>query len=395
MLYFLKEKHDCTGCSACVANCPVNCIIMKEDIEGFLYPTASDDCIHCGKCERTCPQRLYNSVKSAVDMPQEAYAALSKDYKIWKRSASGGAFSEICKAWDKNAYFVGARWNGLTVQEDIIQGIENITPLCKSKYIYSNPGNCFSNIKELLDAEKKVLFAGTPCQVAGLKSFLTREYSNLLLVDLICHGVGSPKVFNECLNDLETQFGSKVKGYEFRSKRDAYEADYLSRIEFENGKKVYVLKDPYNQLFLQQKCLRPSCGKYCKYRSNKRQGDITIADYKGLTQVFPELRGTNRNYSTIVINSSRGKDLFEKMQTISIKKCEMKDIENYNPLFFHQTFYSDLRDAFFEKFSESPQSAIKDNTSQLIISKRHFARRIFDSLPFRIRRIVIRLLKRG
>ena len=186
MLAFLKNnKEKCTGCTACMASCPVNCISMIRDEEGFLYPTADEKCIHCGKCEKICPQNNKTIIFDQVE--KKAYAALSFDKEIWYRSASGGAFSEICKVFennDSNTIFVGAKWNGLKVEESCVEGSANILPLCKSKYIASDVNDTFRRIKMFLLKNQKVLFCGTPCQVAGLRNFLGREYDNLFLIDL-------------------------------------------------------------------------------------------------------------------------------------------------------------------------------------------------------------------
>ena len=191
MLYFMKEKMQCTGCSACYNICPTKCITMEKDEEGFLYPIASDRCVHCGKCETVCS--AVNKKNDGGSTLPEAYCALTKDNKVWKQSASGGTFTEICKAWNiGDSVFCGATWNGLNIEHKCVQGIGNIGLLRRSKYVASDTKNVFREVKDYLIVGKRVVFCGTPCQVAGLKLFLGKEQENLLLIDLICHGVGSP-----------------------------------------------------------------------------------------------------------------------------------------------------------------------------------------------------------
>ncbi len=388
MLYFTNEKKYCTGCSACYSVCPVKCITMEKDEEGFLYPIASDECIHCGKCEKICPVAEAEAMKQSFQ--QKAYCVLTKDKEIWKRSASGGAFSEICKAFgDNDTIISGAAWDGFNVHHICVKGTDNIAPLCKSKYISSSPENVFSEIKNYLSNEKKVVFCGTPCQVAGLKNFLGKEYENLLLIDLICHGVGSPDVFKVCMSEIGDQFGIAVNSYQFRAKRDVYQTDYLACITFNDGKRKYLVNDQYIQLFLNQNCLRPSCGENCRYRNETRQGDITIADFKGLTKVFPELSCAKRNYSSVVVNSSKGDAVIKNMlKSVKFMECELDDIKKYNPLFFRQTWFSKDRDNFFKDFLLNSKEAIKKWTTDATVNERSLKRKVYDILPVFIRRFI-------
>ena len=395
MLPFIKEKGDCTGCTSCMASCPIQCIHMERDEEGFLYPVAGSLCIHCNKCEYVCPQQKSAEPRGSVSINQVAYAGVTKDYQVWLRSTSGGAFSEICNAWGNlHTAVFGAAWKGFEVHHTRVTS-DSIASICKSKYVESSLDNCFVKLKNDLENGIKVVFAGTPCQVAGLRSFLSKDYDNLLLVDLICHGVGSPTVFQTCICVISEQLGKRIKYYEFRSKRGPYETDYMSKAILDDGETVYLTQDPYMQLFLKQDCLRPSCGKNCKYRNNDRQGDITIADFKGLTEVFPELRGTKRNYSTLVANTKKGEMLIEQklIYTMELHKCSLDVIEKYNPLFFHQTEYSKNRDIFFKEFIKDSGLTVKKYTKRMKINKKSLKRIIFDMLPVYIRKKVMSIKK--
>lgn len=395
MLPFILDKKDCVGCTACVSACPVKCITMERDEEGFLYPKANGSCISCGKCEWVCPQ-INGNLFNREEYQQTAFAALSKDAEIWQRSASGGAFSEICKAWDRNddTMFVGAAWNGLNVEHKCVIGTKNLPILCKSKYVASSMGDVFSVIKIYLENNGRVVFCGTPCQVAGLRSFLRAEYPNLLLIDLICHGVGSPAVFESCIENLEEQFGKKITSYEFRAKKKTYQTDYMQRIGCMWSDDLYILNDPYIQLFLSQTCLRASCGKNCKYRNEIRQGDITIADFKGLQNVFPQLNGTKRNYSSVIINSSKAEMLLPRMkENMIMLECSIEDIKKYNPLFYRNTWDSEVRDVFFKEYIASPKETICKYTKPASLYKETIKRKIYNFLPEKARRTIVNFLK--
>jgi len=391
MMYFLNHKAECTGCTACMSACPFGCIHMERDKEGFLYPIASDKCIHCGKCERACPS-LNKFTGFDLDK-QLAFFAVTKNKKIWRRSASGGAFSEICNAFgDANTLICGAQWDGLKVEHSCVIGVENITPLCKSKYVASDLRNCFTKIKEHIVKGNKAIFCGTPCQVAGLRAFLGKDYNNLLLIDLICHGVGSPVVFEECVELTGKQLGIEPKHYGFRYKPTGhFLARHISYIS-DGQNKYLITNDQYNQLFLSQLCLRPSCGKNCIYRTQKRQGDITIADFNGADSI-KDLSYKKHNYSSIIANTEKAisllKDLKKRMK---IYPCKIEDVKKYNPLFYKQTWFSNDREKFFKDFCEDSSSLTKW-VKDASIYKVSIKRRIYCLLPSVLKRMVRKVLR--
>lgn len=391
MLYFLEQKKDCTGCGACMTVCPVQCIAMEEDEEGFLYPVSDQSCISCGKCEAACRRRM----ASDGSRSQRAYAAVSRDREIWRRSSSGGAFSEICKAFavEGEIAAAGAAWDGFRVHHVFVEGIENIAVLCKSKYMESFTGDTFFKCNEYLEKGQRVVFCGTPCQVAGLKATLWKDYKNLLTIDLICHGAGSPKVFQSCIKALEQQFGEEICAYEFRAKERVYAMDYITAVTFRSGKR-YLFNDQYTQLFLQQKCLRPSCGEHCKYRTQDRQGDFTIADFKGLDKVFPACTGTKVNYSSIVVNSAKGMELLPELRkSMKVMECSIDDIKKYNPLFYRQGCISKGRNSFFEEYAAFPDDTVVKYTNPAAVYKRSIKRRILDVLPQALRGLLLKTLR--
>lgn len=395
MMPFLANKEECTGCSACYNVCPKNCIQMIQDEEGFLYPKIIGDCIGCKLCESVCPK--LNSPKIINNFTKSAYAACTKHFDIWKRSASGGAFSEICKVFGNDSTMVvGAAWDGFYVTHKTVVGVDNIKPLCKSKYIYSYVGHAYKNIKNYLQKEQKVIFCGTPCQVAGLRNYLgnTYETQNILTIDLVCHGVGSPAVFSACIKAMESQFCMQIDSYEFRSKRNVFETDHITKIS-SGSKYLYLNNDQYMQLFLNQDCLRPSCGKNCIYRNENRVGDITIADFKGLDEVFPCLCGEKKNFSTIVCNTSKGYSVVEKLKPEMVMyECSVEDVKKYNPLFSRQTWYSEDRDKFFDEFKRDSTEAILRFTKPATKYKRTICKKIYDFLPTFTRKFIKKAYKK-
>lgn len=388
MLYFTEYKSDCVGCGACMSACKTGCISMVADEEGFLYPTASDQCIRCGKCEQVCPIVHKNMPFEKQPLNQSAVCAITKDKKLWYKSASGGAFSEICNVFgNKETIVCGAAWDGFNVHHICVKGVQSIAPLRKSKYVASSLGNVFSRIKSYLNNNQTVIFCGTPCQIAGLKSFLGEPFENLLLIDLVCHGVGSPVVFKTCIDVLSRQFKTTVTSYEFRAKKSFKTDDSV----------LYIKNDPYIQLFLSQSILRPSCGKNCRFRSSRRQGDITIADFKGLTKVFPDLNCSNQNYSTIVASSEKGHRVLKMIESnMNIRECAIADIEKYNPLFSSHTWFSTEREKFFSEFSADPVKTVESWTKPAVLfrNKLSLKSKVWMLLPRLIRLIMIKVIKK-
>ena len=399
MLDFIKDKKSCTGCNACVNICPVNCISMVQDEEGFSYPHANEECIDCKKCEKICPIKS-NQTQIQPTIKQYSVAALTKDFNTWKRSTSGGAFTEICNSFgDDNTIVFGAKFAQFKVIHTYVIGVKNIEAFRKSKYVQSDINYSFKKAKYFLDNGKKVIFSGTPCQIAGLRSFLHKEYENLLCLDLICHGVGSPKVFREFIKYVNQKYHSVISTYNFREKKIKFGNFKLhtSRYIFINKSEKYIEKDEYNILFLNQLCTRESCGTNCQFRTSNRLGDLTIGDFKNLKEVFPKIKDY-KNYSTIIFNSRKGYSLLQKIESgMKIIPCDIKSIKEYNPLFYKSTIDNPLRYNFFNDFiNEMPFSKLiekyspQSNAISLLAS-------IKDFVPYCLKRelstIIIRIKK--
>ena len=395
---FLKKKSDCTACSSCVASCPVQCITMQADGKGFLYPVIDEQkCIHCHRCERVCPALHAPNTPQNLDA-RPTFAGITRNSTVWEDSTSGGAFSEICHAWSKNdadnTWVFGASFENLRV---VHKGalLEDISLFRKSKYVQSQIGTCFCQIKKLLEENKRVIFSGTPCQVAGLRNFLGKDYLNLLCIDLICHGVGSPAVFERYLIELEHKTDKKICDYMFRAKR-SYWGNFLrhqSKVTYEDNSVRYYIEDNYNKLFLKQLCLRDSCGEHCRYRQVKRYGDFTIADFNAFPTVFPRVND-GRNYSTLICNTAKAMTLLPTLeQTMQLLPCSLEKIIQYNPLLARSTPENPQRPACLQDFEKGlsveqlvDKYVIKSRFSILACLKRH--------TPFTVKHFIFRVYKR-
>ena len=363
----IKEKKNCCGCEACVQRCPKSCITMREDNEGFLYPEIDKDiCIDCGLCEKVCP--VINQAEERK--PLAVYAAKHKDEQIRMASSSGGAFTAIAeRVIDEGGVVFGAKFNqDWNVVHSYTETKEGLGTFRGSKYVQSRIGESYKEAEGFLKAGRKVLFSGTPCQIAGLKCFLRKEYDNLLTVDFICHGVPSPGVWREYLKEeTARQCGEKnsvlqrpihernalIEGISFRDKRLGWKkysfALALSTTNGSGAKNTVLLSEPLNKNiflrgFLADLYLRPSCHA-CPSKSFKSRSDITIGDFWGVQNVMPEI-DDDKGVSVVMVNSEKAGTLVEK---ISIEKFFVKydDVLPYNRAIELSTKYTIKRDSFF------------------------------------------------
>lgn len=364
MLSILK-KENCTGCYACVDICKNNSISMKIDREGFWYPIIDKNkCINCNMCERVCPVLNSTNIKNNP----VAYGCYNLDENIRFQSSSGGLFTLIAEQILKeNGIVFGAEFdNKFNVRHNYIDSIDDLNRFRKSKYVQSKIGNTYIQVEKFLKDNRKVLFSGTPCQIAGLKSYLKKEYENLFCIDFICHGVPSPKVWTKYVDYILNLYKSKLTYIDFRAKskkRGGGNGNYSMLFFFE--KEEY--RKPFNEDlymigFLNNLYLRPSCYS-CKFKSVHRISDITLADFWGVENVAPELYD-DRGTSLILINSSKGILMFDninrnlKFLNVDIRKCVKHNISlvkssNINPnrKKFFDTFEKESFDKLIAKCS--------------------------------------------
>lgn len=317
----IKEKINCSGCYSCVNSCTIKSISMYADEDGFLYPTIDKNkCINCKLCEKVCPiQSQMTYFNDSFD--KLTYGAYSINDEILKNSSSGGIFHVLAiKILKSGGVVFGAAFdnNYRKVKHIFITSEDEIYKLRGSKYIQSEIGNNYIYVKNFLDKGVKVLFSGTPCQIAGLYAFLGKQHKNLYTVDLICHGVPSEKVWNKYLDYQEYISGSKVKHIDFRNKNNGWK-EYSIFIQFSNGRvyKEMYYKDLYMKTFLSNISLRPSCTS-CKFKGEKHVSDITLGDFWGVEKLYPKIFN-NKGTSLVILNSENGKELFENISNSIVK----------------------------------------------------------------------------
>lgn len=299
---------DCCGCANCSNVCPQRAILMTANYEGFLYPEISDKCIDCGVCLKVCPQMM----NYANERGAEGYAAISKDTDILQNASSGGVWGTIAKHFlsTNNSYICAASFVDGEVKHIITKDISEIRKCQGSKYVQSNLNGCFKIIKDYLKDDKRILFCGTPCQVAALYSFLKKRPLNLFTIDLICHGVPSPTFLKK---DLEyyCKDVSRLKNVRFRWKNPRtpkFKSGFFLYIEKNNKSELYSSGfDPYFSTFMNGESFRLSCYQ-CKYANLHRVGDITIGDFDSWT-LYPNFH-PNDGKSTVIINTPLGGSLW-------------------------------------------------------------------------------------
>lgn len=309
---FICDHNQCSGCTACRNVCLRNAISMVEGEAGFKYPQVNhNSCINCGLCKVVCP---VNSKKEDSGKTPLAYAAYNNDEKIRMESSSGGLFTLISsKIIEAGGVVFGAAFNDeLFVVHDKAETVEELEKFRSSKYMQSDLGRVYREVKIELDKGRKVLFTGTPCQVEGLVSYLKKDYDNLYLQDLICHGVPSKNVWKKYLEYKSKENGEKVKKVSFRNKENKGWNNYELKLTYDNKEEFSDHStDWYMRVFLNDIALRESCY-HCNFKKRGRISDITLADFWGINKVMPEMND-EKGTSLIMVNSEKGKELFNSV----------------------------------------------------------------------------------
>ena len=317
----VTNKENCCGCGACVQGCPVQCIHMEADQEGFLYPIVDQErCIQCGLCNKICPLINTKDLKSDVLETKIAYA---QDEELRRKSSSGAIFSLCATAiLEQGGVIYGAAFDeDFRVHHMSVDTIEKLDLLRGSKYVQSDTENTFSEVRQYLEQGKKVLFTGTACQIAGLKSYLRKEWENLYTIDVLCHGVPSPALWKQYLKEKSEEYGAGVKNVSFRSKSIGWK-QFAMCIEFLNEtmyERVFT-KDAFMTLFLGNISLRPSCYA-CGFKGMPRVSDLTIGDCWGVEDHTPHM-DDNKGTSVVVVNSEKGEELV-KLISPNIVCCDV------------------------------------------------------------------------
>ena len=346
----IKDKKLCCGCNACVQRCPKQCIAVQKDEEGFLYPIVDlSICIDCGLCEKVCPVLNQGSERN----PIEVFAAVNKDDSIRMQSSSGGIFTALAEQiiQEKGVVF-GARFDEKwEVKHDYTETIEGLKAFRGSKYVQSRIGDTFSKAEFFLKAGRKVMFTGTPCQIAGLRLFLRKEYENLLAVDIICHGVPSPLVWRKYLGEKTQQGGlESIQSISFRNKNTGWKS-YSFQIEYDKNHlkssfSEYASQNIFMKGFLADLYLRPSCYA-CPTKKLKSGSDITLGDFWGIQHIKPEL-DDDKGICSFIINTRKGMEWQNKLEILKYK-FDFADVVKGNPSLVYSANIPENRVAFYDK----------------------------------------------
>lgn len=361
MYFKTLAKSECCACTACEQACPVSAISFVKDDEGFLYPTINKDkCIDCGLCERVCPVEHPNY--SNTDSP-EVYAAMVKDVEQRKKSSSGGMFYAIA-SWILNQ---GGKVYGATMDENHqvkhvgVDNFEDLNMLRGSKYVQSDLQHVFTDVKKELKSGRWCYFVGTGCQVAGLKSFLRKDYDTLLTSDLVCHGVPSQWLFDQHIKYLEDKYKGKVSDYQFRN-NELWGVCEIFNLTNRKGKvKRYKFPSyelsPYLYSFMYAMTYRYSCYE-CPFARIPRQGDITLADYWGVKEFFPEI-DASKGVSLVLVNNHKGENFFTHIEDVCyVKQTTVLDGAKYNANLLVRTHKNGLRESIYSKIKEEGYHAV-------------------------------------
>ena len=381
----ITDKYACCGCGGCVQKCPQHCISLLEDEEGFLYPSVdAATCVGCGLCEKVCPVLHQDAVRE----PLSVHAAVSPDEEVRLSRSSGGLFTELASVVIRRGGVVfGARFNSSwDVVHDYTESLSGLSDFRGSKYLQSRTGDSYRQAETFLRQGREVLFTGTPCQIAGLRHFLGKEYTNLLTLDFICHGVPSPGVFRRYLSDEVSRLSSSArKGAGKNSvllrpipsvpvadvNSGRWRIDDIRFRDKEKGWKKYsfvlvlsqapaageknTVSFSYSQTldrnafmrgFLRDLYLRPSCHK-CPAKGLSGGSDITLGDYWGIQSLMPEI-DDDRGVSAVLTGTAAGRALLSSTKA-RLYSAPYDDVKLKNPALVKSAAEPAGRAAFFKE----------------------------------------------
>ena len=320
-IVLFEENDNCCGCGACMNVCPKGAITMGENEQGFVFPNIDyDKCVSCGACVRVCG---YNNPPE-FNEPEKTYAVSNNNLDEISKSASGGAFYVFAKYIIENGgYVYGVSIepspSGIAPRHIEVSTVGDLQKLQGSKYVQSDTGFIYKNVKKRAIDGDLVLFSGTPCQVAGLKNYLGKDYDNVLLVEIICHGVPSSRLFTDFIHFYEAKKNSKIKQFYFRDK--THGQGYTMKTIFDkNGKESFKIGKgeltAYIRFFSKGLTLRDSCYR-CPFAQEKRMADITIGDYWGFAQEYKDAQehmNEHNGVSCVLCNTAKGISFFNKCE---------------------------------------------------------------------------------
>lgn len=341
----IRDKYTCCGCHACFQSCPVKAITMVFDEEGFLYPEVNNKkCINCNKCEQVCPEIIQKKTLPVI----KTYAAYRKSFKKRLDSASGGIFAVIAEFVIKNNGVVfGAafddEWN---LKHCAIQSLDKLINLQGSKYLQSTIGTAFQETEKYLNLGKMVLFSGTPCQIQGLRKYLKKDYPKLITVDLICHGVPSPKVWEQYIAEISK--GRRLEKFQPRDKSNGI-VDAPLIFLFSNGESITekYSENLYIKGFIEDFYLRPSCYK-CKFKGSERCSDLTLGDFWGIEKIEPRF-ADQYGISAVMLHTDKADKIFNLIKhELIITSSTVEQVAIENPSLMFSVYEKTKRKEFFK-----------------------------------------------
>ena len=366
----LPDRHHCSGCRACRDVCPKSAIVMNADQHGFFYPEVDEKlCIGCRTCEKACPMQ---NQPAAYRQVREAKTGVHKDAEVTSRSSSGGAFSAVVKAWHPDAV-CGVRWDGFRAVNDIAYCEEEIRAFSKSKYILSDTEEIYLRAAKEVRAGKRVLFSGTPCQVAAFRN-IVGEQDNLLLVDLVCHGAPSQKLLQIHLEELAGRTGKTIKSWSVRDKTPVkgLVSSRSARVDFEDGSWQHfeIKDDAYLQLYYARLAYREACGN-CIYARPERISDITVCDAHHIGELYPDL-SMEKGASTILFHTEKGMGLLAGIRdSMDLKDVDYDWIVDHNQQLAEPTRIQPRTEDFYRMIDagESFEKAVTVITHRSLLSR--------------------------
>lgn len=388
VMHIQIDKEHCCGCTACEYVCPLSAISMVEDEKGFLYPQVDESkCVNCGKCLNICGYHKDKGKLKSIAV----YAFQRESKKKRLESQSGGAFSATAEAFLKSVGKVSV-YGVINELNDIhyarATSLQSLKQQYGSKYVQAKLDNTFDLVRKDLKEGYRVLFSGTACYVDGLYSYLERanvDQTGLYTCDIICHGVASPKLFRQYLDELEKTYGGKVINLNFRNKYAGW-CNYGFTFEIDKTKKrvfknVFISGD-WNKIFYSSSSVRPSCF-LCAYASQHRVADITIFDYWGIDKVCPELND-NTGTSGYMVNSLKGQELFSLAESTGIVYKETSFEDCLQPNMQHPTEKPENYEDFWKCYEEKGfVSSVRqycgyspETNGELIENKRYIRRAV-------------------
>lgn len=378
----LKEDiSKCCSCFACKDACPKEAITIEMDKAGFLYPVIDiEKCVSCGLCSKVCGYKKGND----GNKPVKVYAAASKSNAVLMNAASGGMFSVMARQLVKNGGIAcGSSMcrtdNGFEVKHIFVDNENDLKKLAGSKYVKSSTDGAFKEAEKLLRAGKKLIFSGTPCQIAALKSFLRKDYDNLITVDLICHGVPSLKFFNDYISFYEKKNSCTVMDFRFRDKSRGQGMNY--RITEKSGEKIRErVKNgklsSYFGMFLKSAIYMESCYS-CPYASEERVSDITIGDYWGIYQEHADEIAkagldNRKGISCVLINTDKGCEFWDKINgSLNYFESEFGKVAAHNDQLLNPSSKAANRKKILRAYVNSGYKAVDEIYSKEIRVKKY------------------------